>query len=149
MLNDGSGYTAPREGRTTIESLLREGVEYLGMSASAIEHSVAMRMIDLRGVHVSMIPLVKDDEMNEHDLVLAAPLSGVHVRSQQALEFLFEINLANMLAGAGAFGCDKEGNLLLLKAMRSNQLDGMALAAHVQWMVALVESVRDELRRLH
>jgi hypothetical protein len=149
MLNDGSGDTVPHDRHAAFERLLRDGVAYLGLPQAAIEHSVARRAIDLRGVHVSMIALGAADEMTDHDLVLAAPLNGVDARSPHALEFLFEINLANTLAGAGAFGRDREGNLLLLKAMRSNQLDGMALAAHVQWMVALVESVRDELRRIH
>ena len=142
----GSAFGIERDG---LDQLLRDGVECLGFSGIAAEHSIARRTIDLRGISVSVISLGEAHEMTDHDLVLAASLYGVDVHSPHALEFLFEINLANTLAGAGAFGRDREGNLLLLKAMRSTQLDGMSLAAHMQWMVALVESVRDELRKIH
>lgn len=131
------------------ENLLRDGVACLGLSGIDAEHSITKRTIDLRGVSISVISLRETDEMRDHDLVLAARLYGIDVRSPGTLEFLFEINLANTLAGAGAFGRDQQGDLLLLKAMRSAQLDGMSLAAHMQWMVALVESVRDELRNIH
>jgi hypothetical protein len=145
-LVDESAFDVELDG---LDRLLRDGVACLGFSGPMAEHSIARRTIDLRGISVSVISLGEPDDMKDHDLVLAAPLYGVDVHSPHALEFLFEINLANTLAGAGAFGRDKEGNLLLLKAMRSAQLDGTSLAAHMQWMVALVESVRDELRKIH
>lgn len=132
-----------------LERLLLDGLACLGFSGLVAEHSLARRTIDLRGVPISVIAIEEVDELADHDFVLAAPMYGVEASVPEALEFLFEINLANALAGAGAFGRDKEGNLLLLKAMRSDKLDGMTLAAHMQWMVALVESVRDELRKLH
>lgn len=144
--SDGSGFTSTH---ADFERLLREGIECLGFSGPVAEHSVARRTVDLRGVAVSVISLGEPQDMHDNDIVLAAQLYGAETQSPHALEFLFEINLANTLAGAGAFGRDSEGNLLLLKAMRCHELNGMTLAAHMQWMVALIESVREELRRIH
>ncbi|PLZ00299.1 hypothetical protein CY652_21900 [Burkholderia sp. WAC0059] len=132
-----------------LDGLLRDGALCLGFSERDAERSVAERSVEVAGVNVSVIPLRDADEFSENDVVLAAPLPGVDAHSQHAIEFLFEINLANALAGGGAFGRDAQGQILLLKAMRTEQLDGVTLAAHLQWMAALVASVREELGRLH
>lgn len=133
----------------SLNGLLRDGVTCLGLSSAHAERLIAERMIEISGVNVSVIALVETEEFTDHDLVLAASLADVDARSPHVIEFLFEINLANALAGAGAFGRDSQGQVLLLKSMHTAQLDGMTLAAHIQWMAALVVSVRDELRKLH